>query len=110
MELKNENVWTDDVEGTFRRWGNEMYEITVQEFDGFAYILRLDVTEGHRGHGIGSAIVEAVRRAYGAAVAAPEGEKARAFFAGLGEEDDSGELMGQAIWPLDQGHGVFIME
>lgn len=108
--LENEQVWVDEEEGTFRRWGNDVYEVTVQEFDGFAYIVRLDVTEGHRGQGIGSAVVEAVRRAYGTVVAAPEGEKARGFFAKLGVEDERGELKGQAIWPLDQGRGVYIME
>ena len=110
IELKNERVWVDDIEGTFRRWGDATYEVTVQEFEGFAYIVRLDVTEGHRGQGIGSAVVEAVRRAYGPVVAAPEGEKARAFFEKIGEEDQRGELMGQAIWPWDQGYGIFIME
>lgn len=110
MELKNMQVWVDEEEGTFRRWGDATYEVTIQEFDGFAYIVRLDVTEGHRGQGIGSAVVEAVRRAYGAVVAAPEGEKARKFFEKVGEEAMAGELMGQAIWPLDQGYGVFIVE
>jgi len=86
-----------------------MYEVTIREFDGFAYIQRLDVTEGHRGRGIGSAVVEAVRRRYGTVVASPDGEEARAFFEKIGEEDDCGELMGQAIWPLDQGYGVFII-
>ena len=28
----------------------------------------------------------------------------------IGEKDDCGELMGQAIWPLDQGYGIYIME
>lgn len=108
--LENEQVWVDEEEGTFRRWGNDVYEVTVQEFDGFAYIVRLDVTEGRRGHGIGSAVVEAVRRAYGTVVAAPEGEKARTFFEKVGEEARTGELMGQAIWPLDQGYGIFKLE
>lgn len=110
IELKNMQVWADDEEGTFRRWSGEEWEVIVQEFDGFAYIVRLDVTEGHRGQGIGSAVVEAVRRAYGTVVAAPEGEKARTFFEKVGEEARTGELMGQAIWPLDQGYGVFIVE
>lgn len=110
IELKNEQVWVDDIEGTFRRWGTDVYEVTVQEFDGFAYIVRLDVTEGHRGQGIGTAVVEAIRRIYGTVVAAPEGEKARDFFAIVGEEDQRGELMGQDIWPLDQGYGIFIIE
>ena len=110
IELKNEKIWVDDIEGTFRRWEDAVYEVTIQEFEGFAYIVRLDVTEGHRGQGIGTAVVEAVRRVYGTVVAAPEGEKARAFFEAIGEEDRRGELMGQAIWPWDQGYGVFIVE
>lgn len=110
IELKNEQVWEDAIEGIFRRWEDDTYEVTVQEFDGFVYIQRLDVTEGHRGLGIGTAVVDAVRRRYGTVVAAPEGEKARTFFCKLGEEDDCGELMGQAIWPLDQGYGVYIVE
>jgi len=110
IELKNEQVWVDDIEGTFRRWGDDVYEVTVQEFFGFAYIVRLDVTEDHRGQGIGSAVVEAVRRVYGAVVASPEGERARAFFEKVGREDQRGELMGQTIWPWDQGYGVFIVE
>ena len=108
--LENEQVWVDEEEGTFRRWGDDVYEVTVQEFDGFAYIVRLDVTEGRRGHGIGTYIVDVLRHAYGVIIAAPEGEGARAFFEGVGEETTSWELMGQAIWPLDQGFGVFIVE
>ena len=110
IELRNEKIWVDEEEGTFRRWGDDVYEVTVQEFDGFAYIVRLDVTEGRRGQGIGSAVVEAVRRAYGTVIAAPEGEKARTFFEGIGEKTTSWELMGQAIWPLDQGYGIFKVE
>ena len=110
MELKSEKIWDIEDEGIYRRWADEEYEVTVLEFDGFAYIVRLDVTEGHRGQGIGSAVVEALRHAYGTVVAAPEGERARAFFEIVGEEDTCGELMGQDIWPLDQGHGVYIIE
>jgi len=110
IELKNEKIWVDDIEGTFRRWEDAVYEVTIQEFEGFAYIVRLDVTEGHRGQGIGSAVVEAIRRVYGTVVASPEGEKARTFFEAIGEEDQRGELMGQAIWPWDQGYGTYIME
>ena len=110
IELKNEEVWTDEIEGTFRLWGDDTYYAIVQEFDGFAYLVRLDVYEGHRGQGIGTSIVEAVRRVYGTVVAAPEGEKARAFFEKIGEEYESCELMGQPVWPLDQGHGIFIVE
>lgn len=73
IELKNEQVWEDAIEGIFRRWEDDTYEVTVQEFDGFAYIVRLDVTEGHRGQGIGTAVVKAVRRRYGTVVASPEG-------------------------------------
>lgn len=110
IELKNERIWIYDEEDTFRRWSDDTYEVTVQEFDGFAYICRLDVFEGHRGQGIGTAVVEAVRRIYGTVVAAPEGEKSRAFFEIVGEEDQRGELMGQPILFLDQGYGVFIVE
>ena len=111
IELKNERIWVDEEEGTFRRWSDATYEVTVQEFDGFAYIVRLDVSEDHRGQDIGSAVVNAVRRVYGTVVAAPEGETARAFFSIVGEEDETGGmLMGQPIWFLDQGYGVFIME
>ena len=113
IELKNEKTWVDDEEGTFRRWRDATYEVTIQEFEGFAYIVRLDVSEGHRGQGIGSAVVEAVRRAYGVVIASPGGrggERARAFFEKIGEKYPRGELMGQDIWPLDQGYGVFIVE
>lgn len=110
MELKNEKVWTDDVEGTFRRWGDERYEVTVQQFEGFAYIVRLDVDEAHRGKGLGTMIVQTLMCMYGTVIAAPEGERSRGFFAKLGEEDERGELKRQAIWPLDQGCGVYIME
>jgi len=110
IELRNEKIWVDEEEGIFWRWGDATFEVTIQEFDGFAYIVRLDVSEGHRGQGIGSAVVEAVRRVYGAVIAAPEGEEARAFFEKVGEKFERGELMGQAIWSLDQGFGVYIME
>lgn len=110
MELKNEKAWVDYDEGTFRRWADDRYEVTVQELDGFAYIVRLDVNEDQRGKGLGTMIVKTLMCMYGTVVAAPEGEMARAFFSRLGEEDDSGELKGQAIWPIDQGFGVYIME
>ena len=110
VELKNEQVWEDAIEGIFRRWEDDTYEVTVQEFDGFAYIVRLDVTEGHRGQGIGTAVVKAVRRRYGTVVASPEGEEARAFFKRIGTEDERGGLMRQPIWPLDQEYGIYIIE
>ena len=110
MELKNEKIWVDEIEGTFRRWSDDTFEITVQEFDGFAYIQRLDVEEPYRGKGLGTAVVEALKDKYRTVIAAPEGERPRGFFERIGEKDDCGELMGQAIWPLDQGYGIYIME
>lgn len=110
MELKNERIWTDEVEGTFRRWSDDTYEATVQEFDGFAYIQRLDVEEPHRGKGLGTAIVQALKDIYGTLVASPASERSRGFFEIVGEEDETGGmLMGQPIWFLDQGYGVFII-
>jgi GNAT superfamily N-acetyltransferase len=110
MELKNMQVWVDDEEGTFRRWSGEEWEVIVQEFDGFAYILRLDVEGPHRGKGLGTAIVQTLKDIYGTLIASPASERSRGFFAKLGVEDERGELKGQAIWPLDQGYGVFIVE
>ena len=110
MDLKNEKIWVDEIEGTFRRWSDECYAVTVQEFDGFAYIQRIDVEEPHRGKGLGTAIVQTLKDKYRTLIAAPEGERPRGFFKRIGEEDGRGELMGQAIWPLDQGYGIYIIE
>lgn len=110
IELKNEAIWVDEIEGTFRTWSDDTYEVTVQEFDRFAYIVRLDVEEPYRGKGLGTAIVQALRDKYRKVIAAPEGERSRGFFARIGGKDLLGELMGQTIWPLDQGYGIYIME
>lgn len=110
IELKNEEIWVDEVEGTFRRWSEEHWVVTVHEFDGFAYIQRLDVEEGHRGKGLGTAVVEALKDKYGTLIASPASERSRGFFEIVGEREERCELMGQAIWPLDQGHGIYIME
>ena len=110
IELKNMQVWETEDEGTFRRWSEDHWEVTVQEFDGFAYIQRLDVEEGHRGKGLGTAIVLTLKDIYGTLIASPASERSRGFFAKLGEAAVREELNGQAIWPLDQGYGVFIVE
>ena len=110
MELKNEQIWVDEIEGTFRRWSDDTFVVVVQEFDGFAYIQRLDVEEPYQGKGLDTAIVRALKDKYRTVIAAPEGERPRGFFERNGEEYGCGELMGQAIWPLDQGYGVYIME
>ena len=111
IELKNEKIWVTKTVGTFHVWSDDAYKVTVQEFDEYAYIQRLDVEEPHQGKGLGTAVVEALKDKYRTVIAAPEGERPRGFFERIGgEEDDCGELMGQAIWPLDQGYGIYIME
>lgn len=109
IELKNEKVWETEDEGTFRRWSEDHWEVTVQEFDGFAYIQRLDVEEPHRGKGLGTAIVQTLKDIYGTLIASPEGERSRGFFEIVGEKEESWELMGQDIWPYDQGYGIYII-
>ena len=109
MELKNEKVWETEDEGTIRRWSEDHWEVTVQEFDGFAYLQRLYVEEGHRDKGIGMAIVQILKDIYGTLIATPANERSRRFIETIGEQEERWELMGQDIWHLDQGYGIYII-
>lgn len=113
ITLTNETVVIDEDEGTFRTWSaNPDFSgwcVTIQEFDGFAYIVRIDVDTEYQHQGIGSSIVKALKSRYGIVIAAPDNKGSVAFFKAIGAvEDDTGVLYGQDIWAIDQGHGVYI--
>lgn len=110
IELKNEKIWVTKTVGTFHVWSDDAYKVTVQEFDEYAYIQRLDVEEGHRGKGLGTAIVQTLKERFGTVITAPKDEHSRGFCERVGEKDFLGELNGKAIFPLDLGYGVYIME
>ena len=60
----------------------------------YAHLERIDIDEDSRGKGYGSAAIEAMRKAYGRIVAAPDSEDSQRLYALIGEEvlDTRGDM------------------
>lgn len=52
----------------------------------YTHLERIDIDEDSRGKGYGSAAIEAMRKAYGRIVAAPDSEDSQRLYARIGEE------------------------
>lgn len=88
---------TYEDEGTFRTYVAEHVRAIVQELDdGSAYLERIDVDEGFRGQGIGTAAIREILGDFDALYAAPDNEDAAAPL--------------ECLYYLDQGFGVYAIE
>ena len=72
----------------------------------YSHLERIDIDEDSRGKGYGSAAIEAMRKAYGRIVAAPDSEDSQRLYARIGEEvlDTTGD---KEECYLDVGFGVY---
>lgn len=96
---------------TYRVYEGEHVGADVLELDDdAAYIERIDVDEGFRGQGIGSAFIRGIRRDFRTVYAAPDNEDSARLFARLGEKvvgDDVSARVPEYLYYLDQGFGVY---
>ena len=72
----------------------------------YAHLERIDIDEDFRGKGYGSAAIEAMRKAYGRIVAAPDSEDSQRLYERIGEPmfDFDGD---REECHLDIGFGVY---
>lgn len=84
--------------------GEKVGSVTVQTWsDGSALIERLDVDEGKRGNGIGTATINALVEELGSCYIVPDNADAARLYDRLGRE-----VSAASDWSyLDQGYGVF---
>ena len=106
---------TYEDEGTFRTYVAEHVRAIVQELDdGSAYLERIDVDEGFRGQGIGTAAIREILGDFDALYAAPDNEDAARLYARIGEqvvgEDIDAAAPLECLYYLDQGFGVYTIE
>lgn len=71
--------------------------------NGDAYIERIDVDDGYRNRGYGTAMLKQLAALYGAVYLAPDNDDARRLYARLGDDVTS-----KGSWSyVDQGYGVY---
>ena len=89
-------------------WSGEHWTATVEPLDdhhGRAYIQRIDVDEGFRGQGIGTAAIRGIAQEYRAVYLCPDNEDAARLYARIGEQLGACPL--ECLYYLDQGYGVY---
>ena len=92
----------------FIHYTGEHWTATVEPLDdhhGRAYIQRIDVDEGFRGQGIGTAAIRGIAQEYRAVYLCPDNEDAARLYGRLGEKLDACPL--ECLYYLDQGYGVY---
>lgn len=71
--------------------------------DGDAYVERIDVDDGYRNRGYGTAMLKQLAAMYGDVYLAPDNDDARRLYARLGDD-----VTGKGSWGyVDQGYGVY---
>lgn len=71
--------------------------------DGDTYVERIDVDDGYRNHGYGTAMLKQLAAMYGIVYLAPDNDDARRLYARLGDDVTS-----KGSWSyVDQGYGVY---
>lgn len=71
--------------------------------DGDTYVERIDVDDGYRSHGYGTAMLKQLAAMYGGVYLAPDNDDARRLYARLGDDVTSKGSWGY----VDQGYGVY---
>ncbi len=73
--------------------------------DGDAYIERIDVDDGYRNRGYGTAMLKQLAKMYGDVYLAPDNDGARRLYARLGDD-----VTARGSWSyVDQGWGVYVI-
>lgn len=89
---------------TARVGGVDVGGASVIVYDsGDAYIERIDVDDGYRNRGYGTAMLKQLAALYGAVYLAPDNDDARRLYARLGDDVTSNGSWGY----VDQGYGVY---
>lgn len=71
--------------------------------DGDTYVERVDVDDGYRNHGYGTAMLKQLAAMYGGVYLAPDNDDARRLYARLGDD-----VTDKGTWGyVDQGYGVY---
>lgn len=109
MECRTEDR---DEEGIFRYYTGEHVTATVIELgDDAAYIERIDVDDGFRGQGIGTAAIAEIGEDFWTLYAAPDNADSARLFGRLGEkvvgDDVDAAAPMECLYYLDQGFGVY---
>lgn len=96
----------NDVEYMYRARvrGVEVGSASVIVYDdGDAYVERIDVDDGYRNRGYGTAMLKQLAAMYGDVYVAPDNDDARRLYARLGDD-----VTGKGSWGyVDQGYGVY---
>lgn len=101
-----------DEGGIFRHYTGAHVTATVIELDDdSAYIERIDVDDGFRGQGIGTAAIAEIGEDFCALYASPDNADSARLFGRLGEkvvgEEIDSEAPMECLYYLDQGFGVY---
>nr|DAG63865.1 MAG TPA: acetyltransferase domain containing protein [Caudoviricetes sp.] len=89
---------------TARVGGVDVGGASVIVYDsGDAYIERIDVDDGYRNRGYGTAMLKQLAALYGAVYLAPDNDDARRLYVRLGDDVTSNGSWGY----IDQGYGVY---
>lgn len=83
-------------------WGAD---VEILDDQGRALIERIDVDEGFRGQGIGTAAIREIAAHHRAVYLCPDNEDAARLYARLGEKLDVCPL--ECLYSMDQGYGVY---
>lgn len=75
--------------------------------DGTNYVARLDVIEGERGKGYGTAMLQMLREIYGSLVITPDNADAARLYDRLGTSLVGTRQYDESFFALDNGFGVY---
>lgn len=104
-----------ETEGTFITLeGAHVRAVVETVADGIAYLERLDVEDGFRGQGLGTAAIREIAAQYDTLYIAADNADAARLYARLGEEADWAKAnrlgLGEWLDAADQGFGVVEIE
>lgn len=94
-------------EGVFRRYSGEHWQADVLEIDDCGYVQRIDVDEGYRNNGIGTAAIRKMKEDFWRLYFAPGNEDSARLFARLGETVEGIIIDGTELDCLDEGFGIY---
>ncbi len=108
MSQMEYTVYEDEDEGTFRTYyGDHVTAVVLELDDDCGYVERIDVDEGYRGRGIGTAAIADIKQDFWKLYFAPDNENAARLYARIGEPVEGVWVGNLDISYLDQGYGVY---